>query len=125
MPKLSWLCDSISLVTIRFGRVFASDCESYQPGALHCFLGFQSGTTPCHTTFHWAGGEALSESRFQCCGVCNSYFVVNSEQDSDAAKIVDVWMRAKGSDVADPISLSRARAIVLLCCMYLNIHIIS
>lgn len=39
----------------------------------------------------------------------NFYFVVDSDLDADAAKIVDVWVRARGCDVTDPLFLSRAQ----------------
>lgn len=39
----------------------------------------------------------------------NFYFVVDSERDKDAGKIVDVWVRARGSDVTDSLSLSRSQ----------------
>ncbi|KAE8380485.1 putative serine dehydratase domain-containing protein [Aspergillus bertholletiae] len=39
----------------------------------------------------------------------NFYFIVDSDQDPDAASIVDVWVRARGSDMTDSIALSRAQ----------------
>ena len=35
------------------------------------------------------------------------YFVVDSDQDPEAAKIVDVWVRNRGSDITEPALLSR------------------
>ncbi|CAP79133.1 D-serine dehydratase [Penicillium chrysogenum] len=39
----------------------------------------------------------------------NFYFVVDSDLDADAAKIVDVWVRARGSDLTDPLTLLRVQ----------------
>ncbi|KAJ5954516.1 hypothetical protein N7501_008795 [Penicillium viridicatum] len=39
----------------------------------------------------------------------NFYYVVDSDLDADAAKIVDVWVRAGGSGLTDPLSLSRTQ----------------
>lgn len=39
----------------------------------------------------------------------NYYFVVDSEGDTDAATIVDVWIRAKGDSLTDPVLLSRSQ----------------
>ncbi|KKK23485.1 hypothetical protein P175DRAFT_0452606 [Aspergillus ochraceoroseus IBT 24754] len=37
------------------------------------------------------------------------YFVVDSDQDPEAARIVDVWVRARGSDITEPVLLPRVQ----------------
>ncbi|OGM49868.1 hypothetical protein ABOM_001455 [Aspergillus bombycis] len=39
----------------------------------------------------------------------NFYFVVDSDQDPEAARVEDVWVRASGSDITEALLLSRAQ----------------